>query len=225
MKENHFSLASFPAGSSAGFPAFVLLKLIGTVVLWKLISKLLGIWGFESFCNSLQFSLYQNLVGTGNPLNEIYWHVGFTADTKECISCALQPWKAGWILPKCNSPRFTERHDQWSVLDLTSLSGWKGGGVTENFLCTTNFNKFVDCGSHTEPNVAFVTWPECLLTVNRRVPSQAIVKMARPKIKGGTIFLLVLAVLPCPFPKYLLQTLNFLPCAWNAKLIFLKENP
>lgn len=30
----------------------------------------------------------------------------------------------------------------------------------KNFLCTTDFNKFVDCGSDTEPNIAFVTWPE-----------------------------------------------------------------
>lgn len=210
-----------------GSPAFALLKLIGSVAFWKPISESRGIWGFESFCNSLPFSLYQNLVGTGNPLNEIYWHVDFTADTGECISRAVQPWRTGWILSKCNPPRFAERRDKLNILDLTSacVLGWKGGGVAENFLCATNFNKFVDCGSHTEPNVAFVTWPESLLTVNRCIPGQAIVKMARSKIDGGTICLLVLALLPCPFPKYFLRTLNFLPCTWNAELVFLKENP
>lgn len=43
MKENDFSLSLFPAGSSTGFPAFALLKLIGTIVFWKLISESLGI--------------------------------------------------------------------------------------------------------------------------------------------------------------------------------------
>jgi len=90
-KEKDFSFSLFPAGSSIGFPGFTLLKLIGTIVLWKLIPESIGIWGFESLCNSFQFSPYQNLVGTGSPPHEIYWQVGFTPDTEECISFAVQP--------------------------------------------------------------------------------------------------------------------------------------
>lgn len=60
------------------------------------------------------------------------------------------------FLPKYSSASFGERHYKWNILDLTSelLWGWEGRGVTENFLCTTDFNKLVDCGLHTEPTVA-----------------------------------------------------------------------
>lgn len=119
-----------------------------------------------------------------------------------------------WILSKCNSPRFAQSHDKLSTLDLTSecILRWEWGCVKENFLCTTNFNKFVDCGSHTEPKEAFVMWPESLLTVNRCRTGQAVIKKRRSESKGETC-LLVLAMPPHPHPRHLLQTLNCLPCA------------
>lgn len=89
-------------------------------------------------------------------------------------------------------------------------------------LCRTDLNKFVDCGSHTEPVVAFVTWPENLLTASSFMLGQTTVKIVRSAIKGRTVCLLVLAVLPWHLPAYLLHALNLFSCAWNAVLVFHK---
>lgn len=140
--------------------------------------------------------------------------IGALASVLTLKSILIELCSPDWILSKCSSPRFTESHDKLNILCLTSecILRW-GGCVKENFLCTTNFNKFVDCGSHTEPKEAFVMWPESLLTVNRCRTGQAVIKRRRCESKGETVCLLVLAVLPYPCPGYLLQTLNCLPCA------------
>lgn len=164
------------------FPCLCALKLTGPTAFWKRGFRSLRVWGGWIFLWSLQFSLSQNLVGTGNPLSEIYWHVSVTADPGECVGCAVLPWKTSWVLSKCRSPGFAERRGKLDILDLASecVLGWKGRDVTENFPCATRFHKF-DRGWHTEPNVAFVPWLESSLTAGRCIPGQAIVKTVRSK--------------------------------------------